>query len=72
MLAKKIIIQSLICIAIVFLVVLLQNSTGELPRSIISAIRTSVVEKHIPTEELYQTVADAYRECVDYIQGTDK
>jgi hypothetical protein len=68
-LARKIIIQSLICILIVFSLAYLQNSTEKLPRDIVSAVRTLLIEKHVSTEDLYQTLADAYRECVDYIKG---
>lgn len=71
MLSKKIIIQSLICIAIVFSIAYLQSRTEEVPRNIVSYIRSFVVEKHISTEDIYQTVADTYKECIDYINGTD-
>lgn len=70
-LARKIIIQSLICIAIIFSVIYLQNRTEELPQNIISKVRLLLVERHISTEYIYQTVEDAYRECMEYIQGTD-
>lgn len=70
-LAKKIIIQSLICIAIVFSVSYLQSRAEELPRNIVSTVRLFVVEKHISAEDIYQSVANAYEECVDYIQGAD-
>ncbi len=71
-LARKIIIQSLICLAVVFSVVFLKSRTeDELPREIISSVRMFLVEKHVSTEELYRTVEDAYRECVDYIKGSD-
>lgn len=71
MLARKIIIQSLICIAIVFSVAYLQNSTEKLHRDILSAVRTLVVEKHISAEEIYTAVMDAYTECIDYIKGNN-
>ncbi|HEY8420787.1 MAG TPA: hypothetical protein VIL05_03485 [Thermoclostridium sp.] len=70
-LAKKIIIQSLICIALIFSIAYLQNSTEELPQKIVSTVRILLVEKHISTEEIYQTVADTYRECVEYIKGNN-
>jgi len=70
-LAKKIIIQSIICIAIIFSLVYLQNRTEELPREIISTVRLLLVEKHTSTESIYQTVENAYRECVEYIKGYD-
>jgi len=70
-LAKKIIIQSLICIAIIFSVAFLQNRTEELPKNIISTVRLLLVERHMSTEDIYQTIADAYTECMDYIKGND-
>lgn len=69
--AKKIIIQSLICMAIVFSVAYLQSRVEELPQNIVSKIRLIVVERNISNEDIYQTFANAYEECVDYIQGAD-
>ncbi|HZK27270.1 MAG TPA: hypothetical protein VFD00_07020 [Thermoclostridium sp.] len=68
--AKKIIIQSIICIAVVICIVFLQNRTEKLPQNIISNLRTLVVERHTSVESIYINISDTYNECVDYIQGT--
>lgn len=70
-LAKKIILQSLAGIIIIFGIAWLQNSTEELPRNIISEIRLRVVERHIAPEDIYNFFTDAYNECVQYIRGSD-
>ncbi len=70
-LAKKIILQSLAGIIIIFGIAWLQNRTEELPRNIISEIRLRVVERHIAPEDIYQFFTDAYNECVQYIRGSD-
>ena len=70
-LAKKIIIQSLICILIVFAVVWLQNKTEETADKIVTQMRLQLVEQHISAGEIYQSLADTYDECVQYIQGVN-
>ncbi|MBP7175918.1 MAG: hypothetical protein KBA53_06840 [Thermoclostridium sp.] len=70
-LAKRIILQSTVCIIIVCLCILCQNSTEELPQSIIAEIRTRVVEQNITAEGIFQSFTDTYEECVQYIQGND-
>lgn len=68
-LAKKMIIQSTICIIIVMFCILCLNSTEELPQKIISEIRTRVVERNITPEDMARFFTDTYEECVQYIQG---
>lgn len=70
-LARKILIQALICIVIIFSVAYLQNSTDEIHKNILSVVRSLVLEKHISAEEIYLTVKDAYTECLEYIKGTN-
>lgn len=68
-LAKKVITQALICIFILFAVVWLQNKTEEIAEKVITQIKMQLVEQHISAGEIYQSLADAYDECVQYIQG---
>lgn len=71
-LARKIIIQSLICLAIIFSVIYMQNSSEELHRNVIATVRILLVEKHTSPEDIYQKVAETYRECVEYIEGNNR
>jgi len=68
-LAKKIIIQSLACILIIFFVSWLQNQAEEPAADIISQIRLQVVEKNITPEDIYDAIANTYEECYQYLQG---
>lgn len=70
-LAKKMIIQAAVCIAVVVLCILCLNSTEELPQKIISEIRTRVVERNITPDDMAKFFTDTYEECVQYIQGND-
>jgi hypothetical protein len=70
-LVKKIIIQSLVCIFILFAVVWLQNKTEEIAGELIAQIRLQLLEQHISAGEIYQSLADTYDECVQYIQGVN-
>jgi anti-sigma-K factor RskA len=70
-LAKKIMIQAAVCILVVFLCILFQNSAGEVPQRIVSEIRTRVVERSIKLEDIAQSFTDTYEECVQYIQGNN-
>ncbi len=71
-LAKKMIIQSVICILIVFVIAWLQNNTEEISEKIISQIRFQLVEQHVSADEIYQTLEKTYDDCVQYIQGTNE
>jgi len=70
-LARKIITQSLVCIFILFAVLWLQNKTEEPAVEIISEIKAQLVERHISAGEIYRSIAGAYDECVQYIQGVN-
>lgn len=70
-LAKKIIIQSLVCIFIIFLVSWLQSQTEESAVRIVSQIKLQVVEKNITPNIIYETLANKYEECAQYLQGDD-
>lgn len=70
-LAKKIITQSLICIFILSAVVWLQNETEETAGKVITQIKLQLVEQHVSAGEIYQSLADAYDECVQYIKGAN-
>jgi len=70
-LVKKIIIQSLVCIFILFAVVWLQNKTEEIAGKVIAQVRLQLLEQHISAGEIYQSLADTYNECVQYIQGVN-
>lgn len=65
------IIQSTVCIILVFLCILCLNSAEVLPQSIITEIRTRVVERNITLDDMAQFFTDTYEECVQYIQGND-
>lgn len=67
--ARKIIIQSLICLLIIFSVSWLQGQTGELAADIISKIKLMVVERNITPQDIYESVAETYKECMQYIKG---
>lgn len=69
-LARKIVVQSFICIVIVFLMIWLQGSDEELPREIISQVNLRVVERNITSDELFRYFTDTWEECVTYLQGT--
>lgn len=71
MLIKKIIIQSLVCIFVILAVVWLENKTEGTAAKVITQIRLQLVEKHISVDEIYQSLADKYDECVQYIQGAN-
>jgi hypothetical protein len=47
----------------------LQNKTEEIAEKVITQIKMQLVEQHISAGEIYQSLADAYDECVQYIQG---
>lgn len=68
-LAKKIIIQSFACIAIIFFISWLQGQTGESAVDIVSQIRLQVVEKNITPDVIYESIANTYEECSQYLQG---
>ncbi len=71
LLSRKVIIQAAICILIVFLCIWFQNSEQEFPQSMITVIRTRVVEQNITAEDILQYFTDIYQECVQYLKGTD-
>ncbi len=70
-LAKKITIQSIVCILIIFFVSWLQSQTEELAVDIVSQIRLQVVEKDFPPNVIYETITSTYEECASYLQGGD-
>jgi len=70
-LSRRIIIQSLVCILIIFLVSWLQNQGGESATDIVSQIRIQVVEKNIEPGEIYDAIIDTYEECYQYLQGSN-
>jgi hypothetical protein len=69
--AKKIIIQSLACILIIFFVSWLQNQEGESAENIVSQIRFQVVEKNTTTDDIFDAIANTYEECFQYLQGNN-
>jgi hypothetical protein len=69
--ARKIMIQSYICIMIIILCIWFQNSTEKLLQSIISEIRFQVVEQHVSGEDICKSLTDTYDECVQYLQVSD-
>lgn len=68
-LARKMIIQAAVCIVIFVLCVLCLNRAEELPQSIISGVRTHVVERDITPDDMVRFFTDTYEECVRYLQG---
>lgn len=68
-LARKLILQASVSILLVFLCILCLNSPAELPQSILSEIRTRVVERNITVDDIVQSFTETYEECVQYIQG---
>lgn len=70
-LAKKVIIQATVCIIFAVLCILCLNSAEELPQSIISEIRTRVVERNVTVDDIVRSFTETYEECVQYIQGND-
>ncbi len=70
-LAKKIIVQSVASIMIIFFITWLQSKTEEYAQNIITHIRLQVVEHHIDPENIYESFADTYEECLQYIKGSN-
>ena len=70
-LAKKIILQSVVCIAIIFLITWLQGQTEEPLADITSQIRLRVIEKNIAPDDIYESIANTYEECTQYLQSVN-
>jgi hypothetical protein len=70
-LAKKIILQAVVCLIIVFVMIWLKNIVEELPQTIVTEVRLRVVERNVTPNDIYNFFTDTYKECLEYIHGTE-
>lgn len=69
--AKKIILQAVVCLIIVFVMIWLKNIVEELPQTIVTEVRLRVVERNVTPNDIYNFFTDTYKECLEYIHGTE-